>query len=232
MLEQKNRNRARFKTAFFCVLAIHIIPITLALLMQGCRRQDASAPEPVVETNTWTEPTNYPDTNLVATNPTTYTPPAEPVSVPSYQPGSQEYIVAKGDVFETIAKKFPGVTSKQIQEANPTVQPTKMRIGQKLIIPAPAPAAQPAGTAVDATASGEQIYVVKSGDTLSKIATDHGTTVKALRAANNLTSDRIVVGKKLKIPAGTSAPAPATAPADATPSAAPPAAPTLTPPPA
>ena len=43
-------------------------------------------------------------------------------------------------------------------------------------------------------------YVVKSGDTLTRIAKVHGTTVKALKAANNLTNDRIVVGAKLKIP--------------------------------
>jgi LysM repeat protein len=44
------------------------------------------------------------------------------------------------------------------------------------------------------------IYVVKSGDTLTRIAKIHGTTVKALKAVNHLNSDRIVVGAKLKIP--------------------------------
>jgi LysM repeat protein len=47
----------------------------------------------------------------------------------------------------------------------------------------------------------ETIYVVKSGDSLTRIAKAHGTTVKALKAANGLKSDRIVVGAKLKIPA-------------------------------
>ena len=37
-------------------------------------------------------------------------------------------------------------------------------------------------------------------DTLSKIAKKHGTTAKAVRAANALTSDKINVGQKLKIP--------------------------------
>ncbi len=48
---------------------------------------------------------------------------------------------------------------------------------------------------------GGAVYLVKSGDTLSRIAKTHGTTIKALKAANNLASDRIVVGEKLKIPA-------------------------------
>ena len=43
------------------------------------------------------------------------------------------------------------------------------------------------------------IYVVKSGDTLSRIAKAHGTTVKALKTANHLSSDRIFVGEKLKL---------------------------------
>ena len=44
------------------------------------------------------------------------------------------------------------------------------------------------------------VYVVKSGDTISRIAKAHGTTVKAIEAANGLNDDRILVGAKLKIP--------------------------------
>ena len=58
-----------------------------------------------------------------------------------------------------------------------------------------------------ASAGGEQIYTVKSGDNLTKIARQFGTTVKALRAANGLKTDSIKVGQKLKIPAKASAPA-------------------------
>jgi len=62
-----------------------------------------------------------------------------------------------------------------------------------------APTAATANTAPDARPSGT-VYVVKSGDTLSRIARTYGTTVKALEAANGLTDDRILVGAKLKIP--------------------------------
>jgi LysM domain len=44
------------------------------------------------------------------------------------------------------------------------------------------------------------VYIVKSGDTLTRIAKAHGITVKALRSANDLANDQIVVGAKLKIP--------------------------------
>ena len=49
-------------------------------------------------------------------------------------------------------------------------------------------------------ATGGAVYFVKSGDTLSHIAKTHGISVKALKAANNLATDRIVVGEQLKIP--------------------------------
>ena len=44
------------------------------------------------------------------------------------------------------------------------------------------------------------VYVVKPADTLSRIAKIHGTTVKAVKAANGLDSDRIAIGMKLKLP--------------------------------
>ena len=44
------------------------------------------------------------------------------------------------------------------------------------------------------------VYVVKSGDTLSRIAKAHRTTVEAIEAANGLNDDLILVGAKLKIP--------------------------------
>jgi LysM repeat protein len=43
-------------------------------------------------------------------------------------------------------------------------------------------------------------YVVKSGDTLSAIASRNHTTVAALKRANGLSSDAIRVGQRLKIP--------------------------------
>jgi LysM repeat protein len=55
-------------------------------------------------------------------------------------------------------------------------------------------------------------YTVKSGDTLSKIATQQGVSVKALRSANNLKTDRIKVGQKLKIPVKAAAATPTPAP--------------------
>jgi hypothetical protein len=62
----------------------------------------------------------------------------------------------------------------------------------------PGPASRP--EAVAATGSPLRVYIVQPGDSLIRIAKRHGTTVKALRAANDLKADRIGIGQKIKIP--------------------------------
>jgi LysM repeat protein len=54
--------------------------------------------------------------------------------------------------------------------------------------------------AAAALSGGGATYRVKRGDTLSGIAAQRGTTVAQLKAANGLTSDRILVGQVLVIP--------------------------------
>ncbi len=44
------------------------------------------------------------------------------------------------------------------------------------------------------------VYIVKSGDSLEKIAKKHQTTVQAIRDLNGLCNDRIIVGKALQLP--------------------------------
>jgi LysM repeat protein len=118
----------------------------------------------------------------------------------------------KGDTLGGVATHNK-VTLKALMDANPGLDPLKLQIGQTIHIPAPvaAPVTPTTGTTTDA-GTGEQLYTVKSGDTLTGIATAHHVTLKALRAANNLKVDAIKVGQKLKIPAGSTAPATTTTP--------------------
>lgn len=51
-------------------------------------------------------------------------------------------------------------------------------------------------------------YIVRWGDTLFSIARRFGTTVDAIKAANGLTSDLIIVGQELTIPGGGVPPGP------------------------
>lgn len=113
------------------------------------------------------------------------------------------HVVAKNDSFYTMSKKY-GVGMKAIEAANPGVDSTRLKVGQKINIPPAAPkAAAPTAAGKSAPAAAESgSYTVKSGDNLGKIAKNHGTTVAKLREANGLKTDQIKVGQKLKLPNG------------------------------
>jgi cell envelope opacity-associated protein A len=48
--------------------------------------------------------------------------------------------------------------------------------------------------------AGVKTYRVKAGDSLEKIARAHNTTIKTIKALNNLTKDTIVIDQVLKLP--------------------------------
>jgi LysM repeat protein len=214
------------KLGVFCVIAVSVTSL-MAMLIQGCKRETETADNTdnsasTVDTNVPTMDTNPPSMEasnppVVATNPP---PVVAPTPMPAPELATTEYVVVKGDTLGKIAKKN-GVTLKALKAANPGVVPTKLKVGQKISIPA-ASGTETASSAASMSTSGdmstsEEIYSVKSGDTLTKIAKAHGTTVKALEAENNLSITKIKVGQKLKIPAKAepSAPAPAPEPASA-----------------
>ncbi len=212
LLEQQSRRRSRLKLAVFCVLAVSVTGL-VAMLIQGCKREkpaDELNQTPVVDTN----PPAMMDTNppVVDTNPPVPVPPVvtNPPPVPlAVEPvAGSEYVVVAGDTLAKIAKAH-GVTLKALEAANPGVDPKKLKIKQKLVIPASGKSAEMTPGAADA---GGELYTVKSGDTLAKIAKAHGTTVKAIQAANNLSTTKILVGHKLKMPAKAEVVAPAPVP--------------------
>ncbi|GAA4741029.1 hypothetical protein GCM10023328_22770 [Modestobacter marinus] len=121
------------------------------------------------------------------------------------------HTVAPGDTLSKLAAGH-GTTWQSIYTANSGTiggNPDVLRVGQVLTIGGgAAPAAAPA------PASGT--YVVRSGDTLNKIAAQHGTTWQALYAANSGTiggdPNVLRVGQTLTLggaaPAAPAAPAP------------------------
>ncbi len=181
----------------------------------------ASADKPAT-TNTVAAAPEAASTNVTTTASTAPTAPATPEMSPTAPAGpTKDYTVVKGDSFYKIAKAHH-ITMKALTDANPGMESSKLKIGQTLHIPEAAetaaatpaasgsttaapPAAPAAGAATAMNDSGAATYVVKSGDTLGRIAKAHGTTVKAIKSANNLTSDRIAVGKSLKLPPGKTA---------------------------
>jgi LysM repeat protein len=115
------------------------------------------------------------------------------------------HVIRAGDTLAKIAAKY-GTTVSALQKANPGIKPQSLGVGQVIKLPAniAAQSTTSGGEAAPAATSGAK-YTVKSGDSLSAIAARNGTTVSALRQANNLRSDTLQVGQTLIIP-GVSSP--------------------------
>ena len=115
--------------------------------------------------------------------------------------GTLDHVVTKGDSFYSIGRKY-GVGMNAVAKANPNIIPTRLRIGQKVIIPAAAPKPVVALPTLDAP----NTYTVKRGDTLGHIALKYRTKVANLKSVNGLTSDFLKIGHKLTVPARATAP--------------------------
>lgn len=233
LLEQQSQRRSRLKLAVFCVLAVSVTGL-VAMLIQGCKREkpsDETLNPPALDTNSIAMDTNSLANSVsnppvtvppVSTNVAPVLPPVNQVTTPlvdtTVPAAGSEYVVVKGDSPAKIAKKN-GVSTKALLAANPGLVPTKLKVGQKLTIPAggktSADAATPSVAAGGDTAGAT--YTVKSGDTLTKIAKKNGTTAKAIQAANGLTTTKIKVGQKLKLPVKAEAAAPAAPAVEAAP---------------
>lgn len=145
-------------------------------------------------------PTFIPEPIPEATIPPPFVP-APPPTIPIPSPGT-EHVIQKGDVAYNLARKH-GVTLKQLQEANPGRDLARLKVGDKVQIPAArVESSSPTAVSTKSSTTGSTgtTYTVKGGDNLSRLAKKFGTTVKAIRDANGLTSNDIKVGQKLNIP--------------------------------
>jgi len=115
------------------------------------------------------------------------------------------YTVAPGDSLWALANRF-GTTVSAITAANPGIKANAIQVGQVLNIPRRGDTAAPAGrspaapTSTPPTTVDGSKYTVRSGDSLSSIAASQGTTVSALKEANELTGNTILIGQELVIP--------------------------------
>lgn len=213
-LLEHHKRRSRMKLAVGCAVAISVCGLS-AMLIQGCKREQAPPDEnqfadtnvmPMIDTNPPVIPAE--PTNPEPVAPIAPVVPPTPVIPEVQTPATTEYVVVKGDYMAKIAKEH-GVSLKALEAANPNVQPTRLRIGEKLQIPAPTATGNSAAPTTSSDVSGgSETYTVKSGDTMSKIAKVNGVSLKALKAANpNVDPNHIVVGQKLKLPARAETPA-------------------------
>jgi LysM repeat protein len=116
----------------------------------------------------------------------------------------ETYTVARGDNLWTIAKRN-NVLLSELYAANGLDQNSILRVGQEIQIPVEASTVSVDTVTADSyqptsLSQGSTSYTVKRGDTLSKIASQYGTSVNAIKGANNKSSDMIRVGENLVIP--------------------------------
>ncbi|QIZ05659.1 LysM peptidoglycan-binding domain-containing protein [Priestia megaterium] len=146
----------------------------------------------------------------IAAKPTTATKPKTTTAATSV------YTVKSGDYLGKIAVNHK-TTVSNLKSLN-KLKSDMIYVGQKIKVPAqkaPVAPVKPATPKPPVTTTPPKTpatpppvvqtevtgYIVKSGDTLGGIAGHYQLTVKELKALNKLSSDRIFVGQKLKVPA-------------------------------
>lgn len=104
-----------------------------------------------------------------------------------------EHYVASGETLTHIARDH-GVSVGDLQAANPRIQPRRMQIGQRVVVPK-SPSAREAlrsGGTTSSAGGGYRVYRVRSGDTLSAIASRNGVSVRDLLSWNDLTWSSVI----------------------------------------
>lgn len=104
-------------------------------------------------------------------------------------PNIDTYTVKKGDTLYGIANQF-GLSVSELKSIN-NLTTNNLSIGQVLKV------SRSTSTPTD---NSTNYYVVKSGDSLYKIASMYNTTVDELKRLNNLTSNMLSIGQRLVVP--------------------------------
>lgn len=144
------------------------------------------------------------------------------------------YIVRPGDTLFSIAARY-GVSPYALAQGNGLWNPSYIYAGMRIWVPCQTPPPRYPTRTVTPCANAAT-YLVKPGDNLFRIAFNYGTTVAALRDANNLWGRVLRPGMELRIPCPTGnnpTPTPTPPPDLVAPSPTPlPGVPTTVPPPA
>ncbi len=175
-----------------------------------------SGPAPGIATPT---PEVPPSTSTPIPVPPTSTPlpptPTPPTPISDEFPYTVVHRVRRGDTVSALAARY-GSTVQAIAAANGLTNNYLILVGQELIIPVRTPPeSMPTPTApvvfVTATPPApvpplgtDNVYIVKPGDTLTRIARLFNTTVPTLAQLNGIVNvNRIQVGQRLIVPTGT-----------------------------
>ncbi|SCZ00799.1 polysaccharide deacetylase family protein [Alkaliphilus peptidifermentans] len=107
-------------------------------------------------------------------------------------PKKNIYIVQPNDTLFKISQKL-GLTINNIVEANQIKDINRLYVGQELSLPV--------NNTPESSATVKNNYTIKNGDTLYKIAQQHGVSIDTLVKVNSLENiNMIYVGQELQIP--------------------------------
>ena len=118
-------------------------------------------------------------------------------STPAVASGVQ-HLVTTGEDWNSIAKEY-GCSVAALKQVNAGVT---FRSGGKLQIPAP-PGTTPAPVAGSETRPSGNVYVIKKGDNLYKIAKQNKTTIQKIMEVNGMddkAARRLQIGQEIKLP--------------------------------
>lgn len=192
------------------------IPLLLAAAAAAACSDSNGPAQPAPETPTPApilEPAQIPTESLPDPLPEPYFFRAQEAAIPEPEIVEQDYIVQSGDTLERIARAYC-TTPSRIQRLNAIVDPTLLRIGDRIRVPISnqecsilnVTREDTGEDAVRSSGDGQVLrtYTVQPGDTLFEIGLAFGLTWQSLQEFNNLSDDeaaQLTVGQRLWIPA-------------------------------
>jgi len=132
--------------------------------------------------------------------------PAPPTVIPGI-PSAGSHIIAEGDSLWSIAEGWfnDGAMWLEIVKANPDLDPDRLTVGRRIVLPLPTPRSRP--VLAEIRPGGTSPYVVRSGDTLTEIAArfySSSSYWELIYQANRFViggdSDALELGMKLVLP--------------------------------
>jgi LysM repeat protein len=212
-IEQEKRAEAAMRPTLLIaiIITLAVVGLILVIAVQGSRQAAIAALTPTLVRTTPTHPPLP-----TATPRPTFTP--TPTATSEKPP---EYVVKNGDTPGRIALLYD-VSVESLMAFNGKAEDDVIVVGETLKIPVPTKVPTETSTPIggDATstpaASGETVYVVQEGDTLSGIAEKFHVSIEALQQRNNIQDIQTLhVGDQIIIPgtitSSTSTPAAAAA---------------------
>lgn len=110
------------------------------------------------------------------------------------------YRVRSGDTLSGIARRWR-ITMKSIVTAN-RLRSDRLRVGQRLVLTVPNVPRQAIASTQRFESSQHVIHRVRSGETLSTIASRYGVSIAQLKMTNRIRTNLIRPGQRLRIPFG------------------------------